>query len=110
MKKPKAPRLVIVAIFTTITIVFWVFYSLYSVLVKTKNVELDPKLLAPITPSLDKTSLDKLEGRIFFEESQTEEIFSNPPSNPTPAELPSIIPTIVKESKPQSTKAGELMQ
>lgn len=71
MKKPKAPRLVTVAIFTTITLIFWVFVSLYNIIISEPDINVDPELFEPLEPTLQKEALDKLEGRIFFEEGQT---------------------------------------
>ena len=68
MKEPKAPRLVTIAIFTTITIIFWVFFSLYRILTATPNLDIPPELLEPINPSLDKNALNSIESRVFFEE------------------------------------------
>lgn len=74
MKKPKAPRLVTVAIFTTITIIFWVFFSLYSVLTSKPEVNVDPKLLEPINPTFDTKALNALDGRIFIEEGDVNQV------------------------------------
>jgi len=68
MKKPKAPRLVTVAIVTTITIIFWVFFSLYTVFTSKPPATIDPKLLLPLDPNLDTNALRQLEERVFFEE------------------------------------------
>lgn len=67
MNPHKAPRLVTVAIFTTITIVFWVFFTLYNILTSSPSLEIDPALLEPIDPKLDTSSLSQIENRIFFE-------------------------------------------
>ena len=71
MKKPKAPKLVTVAVFTTITIIFWVFMGLYSLITSAPPTNVDPELLSPIDPVLDQEALKRLEGRIYFEEGQT---------------------------------------
>ncbi|OGM21335.1 hypothetical protein A2955_01310 [Candidatus Woesebacteria bacterium RIFCSPLOWO2_01_FULL_37_19] len=68
MKKPKAPRLVTVAITTTVTIIFWIFFGLYGILTTEPKVDIDPKLLVPLNPTLDITALDSIKGRIFFDE------------------------------------------
>ncbi len=110
MKKLKPPRLVTVAILTTITIVFWVFYSLYGILTSDALQKVPPEILAPIDPTLDTEALDKLPGRIFFKEGEVE-VFTAPlesvssesteTQTPTPFETPevaestvSVIPTL----------------
>jgi len=71
MDKPKSPKLVTVAIFTTITTIFWVFTGLYNIITSSPPANVDPKLLEPINPTLDKDALDRLDGRIFFEQGET---------------------------------------
>jgi len=88
MRKPKAPRSVTVAIFTTITIIFWVFLSLYRVLTTKPDAEVPPEILAPINPSLDTETLRILSNRVFFEESEV--------IVPTP--LAPEVPTLLEEA------------
>src|SRR3989344_2179548 len=68
MKNPKAPNLVTVLIFTTITIIFWVFFSVYQILTGNLVVDIPEELLKPINPTLDKEVLGNLPKQIFFEE------------------------------------------
>ena len=69
MNKSKAPRLVTVAICTTITVVFWIFVGLYTIFTSKSQVEVDPKILEPLIPTLDTNALSQLEGKVFFEEN-----------------------------------------
>lgn len=71
MRKPKPPRLVTVAIFTTVTIVFWIFYSVYQILTTDAPVNVSPELLEPISPELDFDALNQVGDRRYFEEGQT---------------------------------------
>ncbi|OGM21756.1 hypothetical protein A2714_02675 [Candidatus Woesebacteria bacterium RIFCSPHIGHO2_01_FULL_38_9] len=84
MKKPRAPRLVTVAIFTTITIIFWVFFSLYKVFTSLEPANIDPKLLEPLNPILDTDALNRLEGRVFFQEGDVVAPLTVPAPSPTP--------------------------
>lgn len=70
MKKPPTPKLVTVAIFTTVTIVFWVFFTIYRILVSNPKVEVDDELLEPIDTILDTKTLEELPNRSFTEEGQ----------------------------------------
>lgn len=70
MKRAKAPKLVTVAIFTTVTIVFWVFYTLYNILVGEPSLNIDPVLLEPINPNLNIDALDKIEKRLFYTQEE----------------------------------------
>ena len=67
MKKLRTPKLVTISIFTTITIVFWVFFSLYNVLVSKPKVEVSDELLDPIDPTLNTNALNSLPSKNFFE-------------------------------------------
>lgn len=91
MKKQKAPRLVTVAILTTVTLIFWVFFSLYNVLTSKPVIHVDSKLLDPLDPNLDRDTLGQLGERVFFEEQDVN--FTAVPSitleAPTPTETPS---------------------
>jgi hypothetical protein len=86
MKKRKAPRFVTVAILTTITVVFWVFYGLYNILTSTPPVNVPPEILAPIDPTLNKKALDNIQNRIFFEENEAEMPLIPQAPSPTPEE------------------------
>jgi hypothetical protein len=85
MKKPKAPKLVTVAIFTTITIIFWVFFSLYKVFTSKDPVTVDPKLLETLNPTLDTQTLGTLKQKTFFREGEfeTTAIVVSPTPSPT---------------------------
>ena len=100
MKKPPAPRLVTVAIFTTITVIFWIFFSVYTILTQTPDIKVPPELLEPIDPTLDIESLQDISRRVHFEES---DIVSpviiiltptpQPESSPIPDESLELTPT-----------------
>lgn len=109
MKKQKAPRLVTVAIFSTVTLIFWVFFSLYNVLTSKPPTHVDSKLLEPLDPNLDRDALGKLQERVFFNEQDVDFtalpsiILTNPTPEPTQAEeqLPSLTPIPTGEVTPQ---------
>ena len=75
MNKSKAPRLVTVAICTTITIIFWIFVGLYTIFTSKSQIVVDPKILEPLIPTLDTTALSQLEDKVFFEENEVIEPF-----------------------------------
>ncbi len=80
----------VITALTVITIIVWVSFEVYRALTKRPDVGVPPEILSPIDPTLDANTLDKLQERMHFEES---EIKIN---KPTPT------PTLTVE-KPQST-------
>jgi hypothetical protein len=82
MKELKAPRPVILAIFTTMTIILWVFFSVYRILTAKTTQIVPPEILEPVNPTLNTQDLEKIEGRTFFEKSEVI------PTSPTPSKAP----------------------
>lgn len=78
MYKPKPPKLVTIAVITTITVIFWVFFGLYQILTRKPDVDVPQNLLEEINPNLDTTVLNQIQNRLFFEEGQVEAIPSTP--------------------------------
>jgi len=68
MRKPNPPKLVTVALTTTITIIFWIFFTLYRILSTSPKPSVDEKLLEPIVPELNSAALEGIKERIFVEE------------------------------------------
>ena len=110
--KIKAPRLVAVAVFTTVTIIFWVFYSLYVILTSQAPLDIPPEILNPITPELDIDTLNKLETKAYFEQGTQIIVASPVPEEPTPTpteveELP-IATESATTPTPSATQSAEL--
>lgn len=81
--KASPPNTVTVIILTTITVVFWVFFSVYRILTTTATPPVTDEILAPIDPNLDTTTLDSLETKIYF---QDENLVNTIIVSPSPAE------------------------
>ncbi|MCH7640896.1 hypothetical protein IID22_01685 [Patescibacteria group bacterium] len=73
MRKPKPPRLVTIAILTTLTIILWIFFGVYRILTSKPPTVVPEDLLAPIDATLDKEALENIEARVFFEEDEIPE-------------------------------------
>lgn len=99
MRKPKAPRLVTLAIITTVTIISWIFFEVYRVFITTPSVDVPEELLKPVDPSFNASSLQNIEKRIFFEEDEIPETLV---PTATPQELTST-PTPVEIATPEET-------
>ncbi len=90
----KAPRIITITIFTTITIIFWVFFSLYQVLTNKPDKSVPKDLLQEVNPTLDATTLQVLGNRLFFEEGQVSAIPGTiEGSTPTVGSGPTSVPT-----------------
>lgn len=112
MKKPKAPKLVTVAILTTITIIFWVFFTLYNILTSKSPVVVPPHILEPIDPTLDTQTLDKLNDKTYFEEGEVTPLIEQLPTNtePNPSGTPIPTPTFVEEEVNEASPPGQTIE
>jgi hypothetical protein len=85
MRQPNPPKLVTVIAMTTVTVVFWVFFALYKILVTKPAPSVNENLLRPLKPELDVESLQKIKNRIFFENEAPTTNQTTPAANkPTP--------------------------
>lgn len=69
MRGPNPPSIVTIAILTTITIIFWIFFGVYRVLTGQAEVNVPPQALTPIQPTLNQEVLGRLEQRKYFEKN-----------------------------------------
>ncbi len=81
MRRPTPPNTITIIILTTITIIFWVFFSVYRILTTQAEQPVPPEVLEPINPTLDTATLDALEGKLLFTNSELTEIVV---ATPTP--------------------------
>lgn len=99
MKNPRAPRLVTVTIFTTITVVFWVFFTVYNILTSKPPIEVEPELLTPLDPTLNTEVLSTLSDTKFYEEGEvTTGPYTNPGENTQATENAEPTPTVATTS------------
>ncbi len=103
MRGSRAPRIVTLAIITTVTVVSWVFFEVYRVFTTTPSVDVPQELLRPIDPSLDASSLQKIENRIFFKEDEIPEILVPTATPELPAPTPTSVEVEVTEETPTPT-------
>lgn len=66
MKPPRVPSLVSIAILTAITLIFWAFFTAYRVFTTKPPLTVPTELTEPLTPNLDRNTLDKIESSVFF--------------------------------------------
>lgn len=67
MKKTKVPKIVTVMIFTVIIISFWIVFSVVRIFRTESTPSIPPEILNPLNSSYDKTMVDKIEKRIYFD-------------------------------------------
>lgn len=107
MKKSKTPNLVILAILTTITAAFWVFFSVYRVFTNEPSPNVPPEILEPVSPTLDSDVIDKIQGRIFFSEGEigiTQ--IQSPTPGAGPTSTPTASPSVTSTPTPTPTATG----
>jgi len=99
MRSPKSPRLVTIAIISTATIIFWIFFEVYRIFSASSPVNVPEELLQPINPTLDTPTLQSIESRVFFEEEDIPE---------TPVGIPEITIEAVPTQTPEETPTEEV--
>jgi len=70
VKKTKVPSIVAVMILTVITISSWIVFSVVRVFQTEPTLSIPPEILNPLNPNYDKTAVDKIEKRIYFDKDQ----------------------------------------
>lgn len=71
MKKLKVPNVVTIMILTIITISFWIIFSVVRIFQTEPAPSIPSEILNPLNSNYDKTAVDKIERRLYFEQGQT---------------------------------------
>lgn len=98
MKNVRAPKPVVVAALTLLTVVAWIIFGVIRIIVKPEDVNVPNEILAPLDPSLNTQILTNLENRIFLSDEEIGEIIITPQPESTQTQTP----------VPESTESGEL--
>lgn len=88
--KVKAPNLVVIAILSVITIVFWIGFSVFRAFTKEPDPKVPAEILAPLNPTLDLEALNRLERRNWLTESEigdTQLVLPTTTPQPSPSAL-----------------------
>lgn len=83
MQKTKRSNITVFVILTTITILTWVIFDAYQRFNKTEIKDIPPEVLLPLSPSLDKQTLDNIEAKLYFSQEEVAQ-FTPAPSAATP--------------------------
>ncbi len=111
MKKMKTPSLVTLAVLTTITILFWIFFSVYRIFASKPSTSVPPEILEPVTPTLDSATLEKITQGVYLSEGEIpQNIMTSPTASPTPTAsstpTPTPSPTASSTASPSATPTG----
>lgn len=102
MKKTKIPSIVAVLILTVVTVSVWIVFSVVRIFQMAPTPSIPPEILNPLNPNYDKTAVDKIEKRIYFDKEQ---VFETVQSSPSPTIGPTASPTTPPGA---ATGSGEL--
>lgn len=109
--KPKKPNIVPILVLTLITAVAWIFFSIYRT-VTTKPAPVVPDDVSKaLTPTLNKDEIQKLNGKLFLDESQipTTAITGPIETSPTPIPLSTGTPTATLSAQtPTASPSGTI--
>lgn len=119
MKRAKPPSIITVAIVTTITIIFWIFFEVYQILTGEADINIPEELLKPINPTLNQETLSSLKGRINFQKENVTHFSSSTGIGGNiniteEIEIPTLTPTPNpaegESEEVVATESGELLQ
>lgn len=108
-KKLKTPTLVTTAILTMITVVFWIAFEVYRTITTKPAPTVPQEVIAPLNPTLDEGTLNKLQLRINLDENQVGNLAvadlssATPLPTETPVASPSATATTTGSASPVSS-------
>lgn len=100
MKKLKVPSLVTIMVLTVITISFWIVFGVLRIFRTEPSPSIPPEILNPLNSSYDKSVVDKIEKRIYFDKEQ---VFETVQSSPVPTVVPTASPAATPETATESS-------
>lgn len=107
MKKTKLPNFISILVLTLITVVMWITLNIYRALSTGTTPSVPSDISLPLTPTLDKDTINDVESRIFMDESQIPNITFSSTSIPVPSTTPENIASPEATIVPnQSTQSG----
>ena len=88
--RKKLPSIVTIAILTSVTAVFWLFFTAFRAFTKKEKIDVPTEILAPLNPKLDQKALEMLDSRYYIEEDQIPDtVIATPSPTPTETSIPS---------------------
>jgi hypothetical protein len=72
--KTKLPSFVTILILTLVTSLAWVAFSVYRAIALKPSPVVPKEISQPITPTLDSNTINSLQSKLYFDDSQVPEI------------------------------------
>lgn len=104
MQKQKLPSVISLLILTMITAVMWIGFTVYRALTSTPTPTVPVEISSPLTPALDKDTINKIESAIFYGESEVPQL--NFVSTPAPSAIPTPLATPVPSATPEASPSA----
>ena len=106
MKNKKTPSIIKLSIFTLITSIFWIFFSVYRIFTEEAPPKVSREILFPLSPKLDEKTILEIENRIFIEQNQIPDNFVSTQTIETesPSPSPEIETTETEETETEATE------
>jgi hypothetical protein len=82
--KPKLPPIIVIAVLTLITAVLWILLSVYRIYNNKPPLVVTPEIVEPVTPNLDKNTIEAIVNRLYIEEGSVAVPTTSPSANEQP--------------------------
>lgn len=73
MKDPKRPRIVSLAILTTLTLLAWIAFEVWRAFTRPAPIQVESQIIEPLNPQIDTQVLESLKTKIFFSDEEVKE-------------------------------------
>jgi hypothetical protein len=91
-KQNSVPNIVYLAILTAITVIFWIFFSVYRVFSNEPTPSVDTSIMEPLSPVFSLETMDQIGQRVYFKEGEIPQTIITSPS-PSESASPTATPT-----------------
>lgn len=108
MDKNKLPSLISILILTLLTAIVWVSLSIYRALTVSAPPSVPQNVSQSLTPTLDQSSISKIESGIFFNDTQIPQNVVNATSTNAPVATLRPSPTPTLEATPTASPSATL--
>jgi hypothetical protein len=109
MKNLKIPSVISILVLTLITVIMWISLTVYRALATKPEASVPENISAPLTPTLDQDTINKIDSSLFLDDSQIPQgvITQTSTTQPTPTPIVTVAsPTPVVEATPATVSAS----